>query len=276
MVVSIYQFGRVEFDLVGEFFGKFVLGENFIESYFVYMFCVMVVNYGFCFVIWVCQGGQWIICIYVEIGCCVVGFVWVFVIFGLFIEDGLQCGDCIFLFVGNCLEWIEVDFVGMMIGVILVLIYLMLIFDQIVYIVIDVGVCVIIMVGFKEFDCIFEVCDQMFGFEMVILINLVDQVGDYDGLMVLFLEQVCQVGVLEEIQMVVEECMGQLCFDDVVVLIYILGIMGEFKGVMISYWVVLVELQVFDVFFDVILVDYLLSFLLFLYVLEWGWLMVVI
>lgn len=276
MAASTHQPGRAELDPAGELLGKPVPGENFIESHLAHMFRATVANHGFRPATRVRQGGQWIIRTYAETGRRVAGLARAFVTPGLLTEDGLQRGDRISLFAGNCPEWIEADLAGMTIGVIPVPIYPTSTPDQIVHIVTDAGVRVIITAGPKELDRILEARDQMPGLETVILINPADQVGDHDGLTVLSLEQVRQAGVSEEIQTVVEERMGQSCPDDVAALIYTSGTTGEPKGVMISHRAALAELQALDVFFDVTPADHSLSFLPLSHALEWGWSMAVI
>lgn len=276
MAASTHQPGRAELDPAGELLGKPVPGENFIESHLAHMFRATVTNHGFRPATRVRQGGQWIIRTYVETGRRVAGLARAFVTPGLLTEDGLQRGDRISLFAGNCPEWIEADLAGMTIGVIPVPIYPTSTPDQIVHIVTDAGVRVIITAGPKELDRILEARDQMPGLETVILINPADQVGDHDGLTVLSLEQVRQAGVSEEIQTVVEERMGQSCPDDVAALIYTSGTTGEPKGVMISHRAALAELQALDAFFDVTPADHSLSFLPLSHALEWGWSMAVI
>lgn len=276
MAASTHQPGRAELDPAGELLGKPVPGENLIESHLAHMFRATVTNHGFRPATRVRQGGQWIIRTYVETGRRVAGLARAFVTPGLLTEDGLQRGDRISLFAGNCPEWIEADLAGMTIGVIPVPIYPTSTPDQIVHIVTDAGVRVIITAGPKELDRILEARDQMPGLETVILINPADQVGDHDGLTVLSLEQVRQAGVSEEIQTVVEERMGQSCPDDVAALIYTSGTTGEPKGVMISHRAALAELQALDAFFDVTSADHSLSFLPLSHALEWGWSMAVI
>ena len=276
MAASTHQPGRAELDPAGELLGKPVPGENFIESHLAHMFRATVANHGFRPATRVRQGGQWIIRTYAETGRRVAGLARAFVTPGLLTEDGLQRGDRISLFAGNCPEWIEADLAGMTIGVIPVPIYPTSTPDQIVHIVTDAGVRVIITAGPKELDRILEARDQMPGLETVILINPADQVGDHDGLTVLSLEQVRQAGVSEEIQTVVEERMGQSCPDDVAALIYTSGTTGEPKGVMISHRASLAELQALDAFFDVTPADHSLSFLPLSHALEWGWSMAVI
>ena len=276
MAASTHQPGRAELDPAGELLGKPVPGENFIESHLAHMFRATVTNHGFRPATRVRQGGQWIIRTYVETGRRVAGLARAFVTPGLLTEDGLQRGDRISLFAGNCPEWIEADLAGMTIGVIPVPIYPTSTPDQIVHIVTDAGVRVIVTAGPKELDRILEARDQMPGLETVILINPADQVGDHDGLTVLSLEQVRQAGVSEEIQAVVEERMGQSCPDDVAALIYTSGTTGEPKGVMISHRAALAELQALDAFFDVTSADHSLSFLPLSHALEWGWSMAVI
>lgn len=276
MAASTHQPGRAELDPAGELLGKPVPGENFIESHLAHMFRATVANHGFRPATRVRQGGQWIIRTYAETGRRVAGLARAFVTPGLLTEDGLQRGDRISLFAGNCPEWIEADLAGMTIGVIPVPIYPTSTPDQIVHIVTDAGVRVIVTAGPKELDRILEARDQMPGLETVILINPADQVGDHDGLTVLSLEQVRQAGVSEEIQTVVEERMGQSCPDDVAALIYTSGTTGEPKGVMISHRAALAELQALDAFFDVTSADHSLSFLPLSHALEWGWSMAVI
>lgn len=276
MAASTHQPGRAELDPAGELLGKPVPGENFIESHLAHMFRATVANHGFRPATRVRQGGQWIIRTYAETGRRVAGLARAFVTPGPLTEDGLQRGDRISLFAGNCPEWIEADLAGMTIGVIPVPIYPTSTPDQIVHIVTDAGVRVIITAGPKELDRILEARDQMPGLETVILINPADQVGDHDGLTVLSLEQVRQAGVSEEIQTVVEERMGQSCPDDVAALIYTSGTTGEPKGVMISHRAALAELQALDAFFDVTPADHSLSFLPLSHALEWGWSMAVI
>ncbi len=276
MAASTHQPGRAELDPAGELLGKPVPGESFIESHLAHMFRATVANHGFRPATRVRQGGQWIIRTYAETGRRVAGLARAFVTPGLLTEDGLQRGDRISLFAGNCPEWIEADLAGMTIGVIPVPIYPTSTPDQIVHIVTDAGVRVIITAGPKELDRILEARDQMPGLETVILINPADQVGDHDGLTVLSLEQVRQAGVSEEIQTVVEERMGQSCPDDVAALIYTSGTTGEPKGVMISHRAALAELQALDAFFDVTPADHSLSFLPLSHALEWGWSMAVI
>lgn len=276
MAASTHQPGRAELDPAGELLGKPVPGESFIESHLAHMFRATVANHGFRPATRVRQGGQWIIRTYAETGRRVAGLARAFVTPGLLTEDGLQRGDRISLFAGNCPEWIEADLAGMTIGVIPVPIYPTSTPDQIVHIVTDAGVRVIITAGPKELDRILEARDQMPGLETVILINPADQVGDHDGLTVLSLEQVRQAGVSEEIQTVVEERMGQSCPDDVAALIYTSGTTGEPKGVMISHRAALAELQALDAFFDVTSADHSLSFLPLSHALEWGWSMAVI
>ena len=276
MAASTHQPGRAELDPAGELLGKPVPGENFIESHLAHMFRATVANHGFRPATRVRQGGQWIIRTYAETGRRVAGLARAFVTPGLLTEDGLQRGDRISLFAGNCPEGIEADLAGMTIGVVPVPIYPTSTPDQIVHIVTDAGVRVIVTAGPKELDRILEARDQMPGLETVILINPADQVGDHDGLTVLSLEQVRQAGVSEEIQTVVEERMGQSCPDDVAALIYTSGTTGEPKGVMISHRAALAELQALDAFFDVTPADHSLSFLPLSHALEWGWSMAVI
>ena len=276
MAASTHQPGRAELDPAGELLGQPVPGVNLVESHLAHMFRATVANHGFRPATRVRQGGQWIIRTYAETGRRVAGLARAFVTPGLLTEDGLQRGDRISLFAGNCPEWIEADLAGMTIGVIPVPIYPTSTPDQIVHIVTDAGVRVIITAGPKELDRILEARDQMPGLETVILINPADQVGDHDGLTVLSLEQVRQAGVSEEIQTVVEERMGQSCPDDVAALIYTSGTTGEPKGVMISHRAALAELQALDAFFDVTPADHSLSFLPLSHALEWGWSMAVI
>ena len=276
MAASTHQPGRAELDPAGELLGKPVPGVNLVESHLAHMFRATVTNHGFRPATRVRQGGQWIIRTYAETGRRVAGLARAFVTPGLLTEDGLQRGDRISLFAGNCPEWIEADLAGMTIGVIPVPIYPTSTPDQIVHIVTDAGVRVIVTAGPKELDRILEARDQMPGLETVILINPADQVGDHDGLTVLSLEQVRQAGVSEEIQTVVEERMGQSCPDDVAALIYTSGTTGEPKGVMISHRAALAELQALDAFFDVTSADHSLSFLPLSHALEWGWSMAVI
>ena len=276
MAASTHQPGRAELDPAGELLGKPVPGENFIESHLAHMFRATVANHGFRPATRVRQGGQWIIRTYAETGRRVAGLARAFVTPGLLTEDGLQRGDRISLFAGNCPEWIEADLAGMTIGVIPVPIYPTSTPDQIVHIVTDAGVRVIITAGPKELDRILEARDQMPGLETVILINPADQVGDHDGLTVLSLEQVRQAGVSEEIQTVVEERMGQSCPDDVAALIYTSGTSGEPQRGMSSHRAAVAELQALDAFFDVTPADHSLSFLPLSHALEWGWSMAVI
>ena len=276
MAASTHQPGRAELDPAGELLGQPVPGVNLVESHLAHMFRATVAHHGFRPATRVRQGGQWIIRTYAETGRRVAGLARAFVTPGLLTEDGLQRGDRISLFAGNCPEWIEADLAGMTIGVIPVPIYPTSTPDQIVHIVTDAGVRVIITAGPKELDRILEARDQMPGLETVILINPADQVGDHDGLTVLSLEQVRQAGVSEEIQTVVEERMGQSCPDDVAALIYTSGTTGEPKGVMISHRAALAELQALDAFFDVTPADHSLSFLPLSHALEWGWSMAVI
>ena len=276
MAASTHQPGRAELDPAGELLGQPVPGVNLVESHLAHMFRATVANHGFRPATRVRQGGQWIIRTYAETGRRVAGLARAFVTPGLLTEDGLQRGDRISLFAGNCPEWIEADLAGMTIGVIPVPIYPTSTPDQIVHIVTDAGVRVIVTAGPKELDRILEARDQMPGLETVILINPADQVGDHDGLTVLSLEQVRQAGVSEEIQTVVEERMGQSCPDDVAALIYTSGTTGEPKGVMISHRAALAELQALDAFFDVTSADHSLSFLPLSHALEWGWSMAVI
>ena len=276
MAASTHQPGRAELDPAGELLGQPVPGVNLVESHLAHMFRATVAHHGFRPATRVRQGGQWIIRTYAETGRRVAGLARAFVTPGLLTEDGLQRGDRISLFAGNCPEWIEADLAGMTIGVVPVPIYPTSTPDQIVHIVTDAGVRVIVTAGPKELDRILEARDQMPGLETVILINPADQVGDHDGLTVLSLEQVRQAGVSEEIQTVVEERMGQSCPDDVAALIYTSGTTGEPKGVMISHRAALAELQALDAFFDVTPADHSLSFLPLSHALEWGWSMAVI
>ena len=276
MAASTHQPGRAELDPAGELLGQPVPGVTLVESHLAHMFRATVAHHGFRPATRVRQGGQWIIRTYAETGRRVAGLARAFVTPGLLTEDGLQRGDRISLFAGNCPEWIEADLAGMTIGVVPVPIYPTSTPDQIVHIVTDAGVRVIVTAGPKELDRILEARDQMPGLETVILINPADQVGDHDGLTVLSLEQVRQAGVSEEIQTVVEERMGQSCPDDVAALIYTSGTTGEPKGVMISHRAALAELQALDAFFDVTPADHSLSFLPLSHALEWGWSMAVI
>ncbi|MDM6722508.1 AMP-binding protein, partial [Escherichia coli] len=118
MAASTHQPGRAELDPAGELLGKPVPGENLIESHLAHMFRATVTNHGFRPATRVRQGGQWIIRTYVETGRRVAGLARAFVTPGLLTEDGLQRGDRISLFAGNCPEWIEADLAGMTIGVI--------------------------------------------------------------------------------------------------------------------------------------------------------------
>ena len=276
MSVSTHQPRRAELDPAGDLLGQPVPGENLVESHLAHMFRATVANHGFRPATRVRRGGQWIIRTYAETGRRVAGLARAFVTPGLLTKDGLQRGDRISLFAGNCPEWIEADLAGVTVGVVPVPIYPTSTPDQIVHIVTDAGVRVIVTAGSKELDRILEARDQMPGLETVILIDPADQVSDHDGLTVLSLEQVRQAGVSEEMQEVVEERMGQSSADDVAALIYTSGTTGQPKGVMISHRAALAELQALDAFFDVTPADHSLSFLPLSHALEWGWSMVVI
>ena len=276
MSASTHQPRRAELDPAGDLLGQPVPGENLVESHLAHMFRATVANHGFRPATRVRRGGQWIIRTYAETGRRVAGLARAFVTPGLLTKDGLQRGDRISLFVGNCPEWIEADLAGVTVGVVPVPIYPTSTPDQIVHIVTDAGVRVIVTAGSKELDRILEARDQMPGLETVILIDPADQVSDHDGLTVLSLEQVRQAGVSEEMQEVVEERMGQSSADDVAALIYTSGTTGQPKGVMISHRAALAELQALDAFFDVTPADHSLSFLPLSHALEWGWSMVVI
>ena len=276
MTASTHQSRGAELDPAGELLGQPVPGENLVENHLAHMFRATVANHGFRPATRVRQGDEWIIRTYAETGRRVAGLARAFVTPGLLTEDGLQRGDRISLFSGNCPEWIEADLAGMTIGVVPVPIYPTSTPDQIVHIVTDAGVRVIVAAGSKELGRILEARDQMPGLEAVILLDPADQVGDQDGLTVLSLDQVRQAGVSEEMQGVVEERMGQSCADDVAALIYTSGTTGQPKGVMISHRAALAELQALDAFFDVTPADHSLSFLPLSHALEWGWSMVVI
>ena len=276
MSASTHQPRRAELDPAGDLLGQPVPGENLVESHLAHMFRATVANHGFRPATRVRRGGQWIIRTYAETGRRVAGLARAFITPGLLTKDGLQRGDRISLFVGNCPEWIEADLAGVTVGVVPVPIYPTSTPDQIVHIVTDAGVRVIVTAGSKELDRILEARDQMPGLETVILIDPADQVSDHDGLTVLSLEQVRQAGVSEEMQEVVEERMGQSSADDVAALIYTSGTTGQPKGVMISHRAALAELQALDAFFDVTPADHSLSFLPLSHALEWGWSMVVI
>lgn len=276
MSASTHQLRRAELDPAGDLLGQPVPGENLVESHLAHMFRATVANHGFRPATRVRRGGQWIIRTYAETGRRVAGLARAFITPGLLTKDGLQRGDRISLFVGNCPEWIEADLAGVTVGVVPVPIYPTSTPDQIVHIVTDAGVRVIVTAGSKELDRILEARDQMPGLETVILIDPADQVSDHDGLTVLSLEQVRQAGVSEEMQEVVEERMGQSSADDVAALIYTSGTTGQPKGVMISHRAALAELQALDAFFDVTPADHSLSFLPLSHALEWGWSMVVI
>ena len=276
MSASTHQPRRAELDPAGDLLGQPVPGENLVESHLAHMFRATVANHGFRPATRVRRGGQWIIRTYAETGRRVAGLARAFVTPGLLTKDGLQRGDRISLFAGNCPEWIEADLAGVTVGVVPVPIYPTSTPDQIVHIVTDAGVRVIVTAGSKELDRILEARDQMPGLETVILIDPADQVSDHDGLTVLSLEQVRQAGVSEEMQEVVEERMGQSSADDVAALIYTSGTTGQPKGVMISHRAALAELQALDAFFDVTPADHSLSFLPLSHALEWGWSMVVI
>ena len=276
MSASTHQPRRAELDPAGDLLGQPVPGENLVESHLAHMFRATVANHGFRPATRVRRGGQWIIRTYAETGRRVAGLARAFITPGLLTKDGLQRGDRISLFVGNCPEWIEADLAGVTVGVVPVPIYPTSTPDQIVHIVTDAGVRVIVTAGSKELDRILEARDQMPGLETVILIDPADQVSDHDGLTVLSLEQARQAGVSEEMQEVVEERMGQSSADDVAALIYTSGTTGQPKGVMISHRAALAELQALDAFFDVTPADHSLSFLPLSHALEWGWSMVVI
>ena len=276
MSASTHQPRRAELDPAGDLLGQPVPGENLVESHLAHMFRATVANHGFRPATRVRRGGQWIIRTYAETGRRVAGLARAFITPGLLTKDGLQRGDRISLFAGNCPEWIEADLAGVTVGVVPVPIYPTSTPDQIVHIVTDAGVRVIVTAGSKELDRILEARDQMPGLETVILIDPADQVSDHDGLTVLSLEQVRQAGVSEEMQEVVEERMGQSSADDVAALIYTSGTTGQPKGVMISHRAALAELQALDAFFDVTPADHSLSFLPLSHALEWGWSMVVI
>ena len=276
MSASTHQPRRAELDPAGDLLGQPVPGENLVESHLAHMFRATVANHGFRPATRVRRGGQWIIRTYAETGRRVAGLARAFITPGLLTKDGLQRGDRISLFVGNCPEWIEADLAGVTVGVVPVPIYPTSTPDQIVHIVTDAGVRVIVTAGSKELDRILEARDQMPGLETVILIDPADQVSDHDGLTVLSLEQVRQAGVSEEMQEVVEERMGQSSADDVAALIYTSGTTGQPKGVMISHRAALAELQALDAFFDVTPADHSLSFLPLSHALEWGWSIVVI
>ena len=276
MSASTHQPRRAELDPAGDLLGQPVPGENLVESHLAHRFRATVANHGFRPATRVRRGGQWIIRTYAETGRRVAGLARAFVTPGLLTKDGLQRGDRISLFAGNCPEWIEADLAGVTVGVVPVPIYPTSTPDQIVHIVTDAGVRVIVTAGSKELDRILEARDQMPGLETVILIDPADQVSDHDGLTVLSLEQVRQAGVSEEMQEVVEERMGQSSADDVAALIYTSGTTGQPKGVMISHRAALAELQALDAFFDVTPADHSLSFLPLSHALEWGWSMVVI
>ena len=276
MTSSTHQFHKAELDPAGELLGQPIPGESLVENHLAHMFRDTVANHGFRPATRVRQDGQWIIRTYAETGRRVAGLARAFVTPGILTEDGLQRGDRISLFAGNCPEWIEADLAGMTIGVVPVPIYPTSTPDQIVHIVTDAGVRAIVTAGPKELDRILEARDQMPCLETVVLIDPADRVGDHDGLTVLSLEQVRQAGVSEEMQPVVEERMRQSCADDVAALIYTSGTTGEPKGVMISHRAALAELQALDAFFDFTPADHSLSFLPLSHALEWGWSMVVI
>ena len=276
MTSSTHQFHKAELDPAGELLGQPIPGESLVENHLAHMFRGTVANHGFRPATRVRQDGQWIIRTYAETGRRVAGLARAFVTPGVLTEDGLQRGDRISLFAGNCPEWIEADLAGMTIGVVPVPIYPTSTPDQIVHIVTDAGIRVIVTAGPKELDRILEARDQMPCLETVVLIDPADRVGDHDGLTVLSLEQVRQAGVSEEMQPVVEERMRQSCADDVAALIYTSGTTGEPKGVMISHRAALAELQALDAFFDFTPADHSLSFLPLSHALEWGWSMVVI
>ncbi|WCC79894.1 long-chain fatty acid--CoA ligase [Cutibacterium equinum] len=276
MTSSTRQSHKAGLDPAGELLGQPIPGENLVENHLAHMFRDTVANHGFRPATRVRQDDQWIIRTYAETGRRVAGLARAFVTPGVVTEDGLQRGDRISLFAGNCPEWIEADLAGMTIGAVPVPIYPTSTPDQIVHIVTDAGVRAIVTAGPKELDRILEARDQMPCLETVVLINPADLVGDHDGLTVLSLEQVRQAGISEEAQPVVEERMGQSCADDVAALIYTSGTTGQPKGVMISHRAALAELQALDAFFDFSPADHSLSFLPLSHALEWGWSMVVI
>ncbi|MSS44535.1 long-chain fatty acid--CoA ligase [Cutibacterium sp. WCA-380-WT-3A] len=276
MTMSPRQSRRAELDPAGELLGQPVPGEDLAESHLAHMFRATVATHGFRPATRVRQGDQWIIRTYAETGRRVAGLARAFVTPGLLTEDGLQRGDRMSLFAGNCPEWIEADLAGMTIGVVPVPIYPTSTPDQIVHIVTDAGVRVIVTAGRKELNRILEARDKMPSLETVILIDPADGVGEHDGLTVLSLEQVRQAGVSDKMQAVVDERMGQSSADDVAALIYTSGTTGEPKGVMISHRGALAELQALDAFFDFSPADHSLSFLPLSHALEWGWSMVVI
>ncbi|MGK2309674.1 AMP-dependent synthetase/ligase [Cutibacterium sp. V947] len=276
MTPSTHQSYKAELAPAGELLGQPVPGEDLVENHLAHMFRDTVTNHGFRPATRVRQDGEWIIRTYAETGRRVTGLARAFVTPGVLTEDGLQRGDRISLFAGNCPEWIEADLAGMTIGVVPVPIYPTSTPDQIVHIVTDAGVRAIVTAGPKELDRILEARDQMPCLETVVLIDPADRVGDHDGLTVLSLEQVREAGVSEKMQPVVEERMGQSCADDVAALIYTSGTTGEPKGVMISHRAALAELQALDAFFDFSPADHSLSFLPLSHALEWGWSMVVI
>ena len=109
MTASTHQSRGAELDPAGELLGQPVPGENLVENHLAHMFRATVANHGFRPATRVRQGDEWIIRTYAETGRRVAGLARAFVTPGLLTEDGLQRGDRISLFSGNCPEWIEAD-----------------------------------------------------------------------------------------------------------------------------------------------------------------------
>lgn len=71
---------------------------------------------------------------------------------------------------------------------------------------------------------------------------------------------------------VVEECMVCVSVEDLVNILYMFGIMGEFKGVMLYYFCYLEVFCIYDIcLVDMIDKDVLMNFLLLIYVFEKVW-----
>lgn len=110
---------------------------------FVMMFFMCVWECGDVLFFWVKIDGIWVVNSWVDVVCQVVSFV-----VGLKVI-GLKCGDWVMLIVENCFEWVIFDFVIMVVGCVMVLIYVINIECDYFYIIENLGVCVIIVLLVK-------------------------------------------------------------------------------------------------------------------------------
>lgn len=245
------------------------------EVHLAHMFRATVATHGFRPATRVRRHGTWIIRTYAETGRRVAALARALVTPGVLTDDGLQRGDRVSLFAGNCPEWIEADLAAMTVGAVPVPIYPTSTPDQIVHIVSDAEVRVIVAAGASELERILAARDRMPSLEAVVLIDPQGAPGA-DSLRILALDDLREAGASTEYADVVEERMGQSHGDDVATLIYTSGTTGDPKGVMITHRGALAELKALDAFFDFTPSDHSLCFLPLSHALEWGWSMVVV